>query len=218
MTFEELVIQAEPIIEQVAKKWTGLFAELEDIKQETYLVLYQKFNLIKDMEHPLGYARRTAELVCYTINNREMRQVFNSINPDSYENRNTDDIQCIKLQRYERRLQRAKDYYQENREKILEKQRQHYHDHKEEVTEYRRKYYQEHKEEINAKARKYRHKHAEKYRECARNHYYNNKERYQQRYQEHKDELQEYQRKYRQEHREEINAKARERRRIKKED
>lgn len=91
------------------------------------------------------------------------------------------------------RNEKARNYYNENREKIIENRKKNINDNLEKHKEYRKKYYLEHKEHILKQQEEYRTNEPERIKELATKFYNKNK-----------DKIKERQKKYREDNREKL--------------
>ena len=203
-TFEQIITKYDRLITAEASKWIQhLWADMEDIKQEVYIIIFKRLDEILQMEDAGGYIRLITRNACRSMEYQEQKQLKDAQVSFGDDNAfegcfSSGEIGYIKSGYFEKIKKYKHEYYLKNREQYREKSKEYYRNNKEKAKEYGRKYYEEHKEELKEYERKY---------------YQDNKEKAKKRYQGNKEKAKEYGHKYYEEHKERCKEKAKEYRR-----
>ena len=219
-TFEQIIEKYEGVIISEASKWIQhLWADMDDIKQEVYIIIFKRLDEILQMEDAGGYIRLITKNACRSMEYQEQKQLKDAQVSFGDENAfegsfSSAEIGCIKSGYFEKRKKQSHEYYLKNKERCIERAKKWYQDNKEKWKEYYRKYYEEHKEELNERERKRYKENKERYKEYYKKYYWENAERIRERQREYarqnKEKIKEYNKTYRQKNREKLNEYQRE--------
>lgn len=229
-TFEQIITKYDRLITAEASKWIQhLWADMEDIKQEVYIIIFKRLDEILQMEDAGGYIRLITKNACRSMEYQEQKQLKDAQISFGDENDfegsfSSGEIGYVKSNYFEKRKQQNHEYYlkhkeqhkkwyEENKEKLREYSRNYREEHKDEMRAYSKKRYEEKKEYFEEYHKKYYQNHREETIERSKKYYQKNKEKIleQQKayYKKHAEKRREYAKAYYQKNREKIVEKRR---------
>lgn len=226
MTYEEYLIEFEPIMINMCKKFNGLNMEYEDRMQECYLLLFAKLDKLEEkenMQYKRAYFKTCLDGHFGNINIKEHEQgLRNTISynskQDGFDDEKLDILISNDIEQkiidpfleriYQARKDNLKRWRKNNIEHCREYDRKYREEHKEQIREYNRKWYKKNRAAITLKRANMSEEQKEKIKEYKHDYYINRileykkyKKNY---YKEHKEEIQKQHKKYNEEHKEEI--------------
>lgn len=189
MIYEEYLVEFEPIIINMCKKYNGLHIENDDRLQECYLMLFtlmDKLEEIETIKNKRAYFKASLDKHFAKINLEEHKQqLFNTTSFEDYKTNTKDETSpddYIKRFRLYKN-QKSREWYARNREKKLAYMKEYAKEHKEDIKRYRqlydrvryiekqgyfKEYRENNRDEINRKRREYYQKHKDEINEKRR--------------------------------------------------
>lgn len=190
MKFEEYLLEFEPIMLNMCKKYEGLHMEHEDKLQECYLILFTKLDKLEEkesIEHKRAYFKTCLDGHFKSINIKEHEQRLRDTysldsKQDDFSNEVIEFTQISDIEQkvidpfleriYQQRRDAAKRWNAKNKDKISKYQKTYYEKNKEQIKEKQRQYYQQNKEVFRERYQKRYNEKKETYQE----YYQKNKE------------------------------------------